>query len=716
MRRHLLKLAAGIAVISSFLPALAQVPAWKQVPIPPLPAFHPQEPKRIELPNGLVIFLQEDHELPLIDGVARIRGGSRSEPPNKVGMLDMYGEVWRTGGTKTQTGDQLDDYLEIRAAKVETNNSADSTTISWSCLKDDFDDVFRVFGDLLRNPEFRADKLDLAKKEMADAISRRNDDVRGIAGREANMLAYGKNNPYARQPEYATVEAVTQQDLVDWHTQHVHPNNIIIGVVGDFDSAAMEAKLRQAFGTWPKGPDYKAAEIQLDPAKPGYYLIPKSDVNQSSIRMVKLGIRRDNPDFYAATVFSEAFGGGFSSRLVQDLRSAKGLAYAVGGGIGSAFDHQGVAEISMGTKSESTVEAIQGIYAEIEDLAKKPITDAEVKRAKDSILNSFVFNFDSPEKVLRERMAYEFYGYPPDFLERYRAGIEKVETAGVNRVAAKYLQKDQLAVLVVGNTDQFDKPLNSLGTVTNVDIRIPPPPGAQEEAAPARPTASNAEGKQLAAKVVEAMGGLAKLQTIKSIRTDLSESGAEGGQGTPVQVTIAFPDHAHIEVQTPQAKLTIVATPELGFMSAAGMGHRDLPPAQKQETLLQLQRDPIYIGQHLNDPKFVFFANGTEKIGDVETRIVDISAGDMSIRWFVDPQSGHVLRESYETLGPDGPVPGQTDVSEWKTTDGITLPTLHKNKENGKDSSVVKYITVQFNPALDPKLFEKPPETKPASE
>jgi zinc protease len=714
MKRHLFIFVAGIVVTFAFHQALAQVPAWKQIPIPPLPAFHPQEPKRVELPNGLVIFLQEDHELPLINGSARIRGGSRSEPASKIGMLDMYGEVWRTGGTKTQTGDQLDDNLEIRAAKVETNDSADSTSISWSCLKEDFDDVFRVFADLLRNPEFRADKLDLAKKEMADAISRRNDDVRGIAGREATMLAYGKNNPYARQPEYATVDAVTRQDLVDWHEAHVHPNNIILGVVGDFDSAAMEAKLRQAFGDWPKGPTDKEPEINFDPAKPGYYLIPKSDVNQSSIRMVELGILRDNPDFYAATVFNEAFGGGFSSRLVQDLRSAKGLAYAVGGGIGSAFDHPGIVQISMGTKSASTVEAIHGIYAEIDDLSKKPISDEEIRRAKDSILNSFVFNFDSPEKVLRERMAYEFYGYPADFLERYRAGIEKVQKADVNRAAAKYLQKDKLAVLVVGNTADFDEPLSSLGPVANIDISIPPPPGAKEEAPPAKPAASNAEGKQLAAKVVDAMGGLAKLQTVKSIRTDLKETDAEGGPATSVQVTIVFPDHAHIEVQTPQATLTIVVTPELGFMSAEGMGERDLPPAQNNETLQQIQRDPIYIGQHLNDPAFIFFAGGTEKIGDVETRIVDVSSGKMTIRWFVDPQSGHILRELYQTLGPTGPVPGETDLSDWKTTDGITLPTQHKNKENGKDSSTVEFVGVQFNPPVDPKLFEKPAKAKAA--
>src|ERR1700740_2014940 len=101
-------------------PASAQVADWTQIQIPPLPAFHPKEPKRIELPNGMVIFLTEDHELPLIDGVARIRGGSREEPASKTGLVQLYGEVWRTGGTKTQTGDPLYAFLEERASKVET--------------------------------------------------------------------------------------------------------------------------------------------------------------------------------------------------------------------------------------------------------------------------------------------------------------------------------------------------------------------------------------------------------------------------------------------------------------------------------------------------------------------------------------------------------------------------------------------------------------------
>ncbi len=455
---------------------------WQQIAIPKLPAFHPAQPKRIELPNGMVVFLQEDHELPTIDGTARIRGGERSVPSNKTGLIDIYGEVWRTGGTKSQTGDQLDDYLEQRAARVETGGGVDSTTVSWSCLKEDFDDVFRVFEDLLKNPEFRADKIEIAQKGMYDGISRRNDDPGQIAGREAAKLVYGASNPYARVAEYRTVAAITRQDLIEWHAKYVHPNNIILGVVGDFDSAKMEARLREAFAAWPRGQAANPPEIKPQPAKPGYYQVDKTDVNQSNIQMVALGITRKNPDYFAVSVFNEAFGGGFSSRLFNDIRTTRGLAYAVGGGVGAGWDHPGMLRLMVMTKSKTTIASIQAIDEEIADLATRPIDDEEIKRAKDSILNSFIFRFDSPAKVLQEKMAYEFYGYPLDFLENFQKGIEGVTKEDVARVAARYLHREQMAVLVVGNVGEFDKPLSSLGAVSKVDIAIPaPPPGLVPE-------------------------------------------------------------------------------------------------------------------------------------------------------------------------------------------------------------------------------------------
>jgi zinc protease len=457
-----------------------------RITIPPLPAFNPQEPKRIVLPNGLVVFLQEDHELPLIGGTLRIRGGSRLEPANKTGLLDIYGMVWRTGGTKTRTGDQLDDFLEARAARVETGSNSDSTSISFNCLKGDFNDVFTAFHELIFQPEFREIKIALAKHQLNGAIARRNDDPDEIAGREMVKLAYGKDNPYARDDEYATVAAVTRQDLIDWHSKYMHPNDAILGIYGDFDSAAMEARIREAFGNWQKGPEIEKPKIEFNPAKPGLYFVAKSDVDQSNVEMVALGIERSNPDFFAVSVMNEVLSGGFSSRLMNSLRSKAGLAYSVSGGVGASWDHPGISAYSIGTKSATTKEAIEGMKKELANLLNDPPTAAELRRAKDAILNSFVFNFDSKQKVLAEKMRYEFYGVPLDYLERYRSAIEKVSVEDVNRVAHKYVHPDQLAVLVVGNPGELGTQLTSLGEVTPIDIAIPPPPGASAQSGTAQ--------------------------------------------------------------------------------------------------------------------------------------------------------------------------------------------------------------------------------------
>jgi zinc protease len=707
------------AALSVPLPrATSQATNWQQIQTPPLPAFHPQQPKRIKLSNGMVIFLQEDHELPLIEASARIRGGSRNEPPNKVGLVEIFGEVWRIGGTKTQTGDQLDDFLEARAAKVETGGGPDSTSISLNCLKGDFDDVFKAFLDVLQNPEFRAEKLDLAQKQAEDAISRRNDEIGGIAARESTKLAYGADNPYAREPEYSTIAAITRQDLLDWHKTYVQPNHIVLGINGDFDASAMEAKLRATFEAWPKGSELPKEDIQYHPANPGYYLIPKEDVNQSNIHMVALGTTRNNPDYYAISVFNEAFGGGFSSRLFNDIRTKRGLAYEVGGGIGANFGHPGILQFVIGTKSQSTIESIQALDEDIDNLAKQRITDEEIKQAKDSILNAFIFHLDSPDKVLAERLTYEFYGYPENWLDKYAAEIQKVTAADVNRVAAKYVHRDQLAVLVVGNTKEFDKPLASLGSVKDVDITIPPLPGAKEkEDDSAKPTASNEDGKALAAKVVAAMGGEDKLAAVRALKAELTitQKTPQGNLPMQMKTVIVFPDRLHAEMQTPGGTMNIVVTPDAAFMAVPGMGMRDFPASQKAETLEQIKRDPIFIASHWKDPDVFFRAGGTEKVGDTDARIVDVNAAGTPIRWFVDPQSGRILKETYKTLNQGGPVQGETDMDNWKPISGLNLPLLRHNKQNGEDSSTAEYTALELNPAVDPKLFEKPTE-KPAAQ
>ncbi len=455
--------------------------SWKKVPIPPLPAFHPKQPTKITLKNGMTIFLQEDHELPFINGFIMIRGGSRDEPADKTGLTDLYGETWRTSGTADTTGDKMDDILEAKAAKIETNSDTESTSLTWSSFKQDFDQVFGMATGLLLHPEFRADKLALAKQQEDTGIIRRNDNPEEIAMREAELLAYGKNNPYARVPEFATVHAVTLADLTAWHDRTVTPNNMILGISGDFNTAEMEAKLRTAFEPLPRGAEFETAKTTFPGPTPGVYLAQKSDVNQSNVWIVGLGTERSNPDYYALSVMNTVFSGGFGSRLFQDVRTRLGLAYAVEGAYGASYDHPGLFYVAAGTKSASTVAATQAMLQQIGELKTVPPTAVELRNAKDQVLNSWVFHFDSPEKILRQQATLAFFGYPPDFIEKYRDGIEKVTAADVTRVANKYVHPSKLAILVVGNDAQFGTPLSTLGPVKTLDISIPMPPGMKQQ-------------------------------------------------------------------------------------------------------------------------------------------------------------------------------------------------------------------------------------------
>jgi len=241
----------------------------------------------------------------------------------------------------------------------------------------------------------------------------------------------------------------------------------------------MEAKLRAAFSAIPQGAKLVTTLPEFTEPTPGLYFADKPDVDQSNVYMVGLGTEQRNPDFYALSVMNEVFSGGFGSRVVQEVRTKLGLAYEVGGSFGAAYDHPGLFAVGLGTKSSSTVAATKATLDEIRRLRTDPPTESELRKAKDDLLNSFIFRYDTPEKVLGEQVTLAVYGYPADFLERYRAGVEKVTAADVTRVALKYIQPEKLAIVVVGNTKEIEPPLDTLGKPTQLDITIPGAPKDQ---------------------------------------------------------------------------------------------------------------------------------------------------------------------------------------------------------------------------------------------
>lgn len=470
----------GLMVLSTLnmvLPGHAQVKQVEELTYLPLPELVIPDPERVVLENGMVVLLMEDHELPLVNLSAFIRTGSRLEPQDKIGIASLTGTVLRTGGTAKQSGDALDEFLEGKAAMIETAIGESAGNASMSCLTEDFPEVLEVFGDILRTPAFATEKLQIAKNQMMSGIARQNDDPGDIVSREFKKLIYGNGSPYTWVPTYATILSITPKDVSGWHATYFHPNRIILGLVGDFQKDQAVALLNKVFGDWPKGPEVKDAQTFIQEQTPaGLFYVEKNDMTQAKIAMGHQGIRRDHPDYYSLVIVNQILSGSFGARLFSNIRSKQGLAYDVHGGVGLEWDHPGMAVLSMSTKTQTTGKGIDALISESRKMVSNPPTEEEVANAKASILNSFVFSVDSPSKILGKYLTYEYYGYPSTWLKTFRQGIEQVTVAQVREAAKRHLRPQDFAILVVGPREGTKPALTRYKTIQELDIRIPDPP------------------------------------------------------------------------------------------------------------------------------------------------------------------------------------------------------------------------------------------------
>lgn len=451
-----------------------RVPSLKDLKFPPLGAIKIPDVTTVTLPNGMKLFLLEDHELPIVNGAARIRTGNLFDPREKVGLATLTGMTLRTGGTKANTGDQLDSELEDIAASVEADIGETNGSVSFTTLKENTDKVLGIFHDVLTEPQFRQDKIDLAKNELRGGIARRNDDANGINQREFANLIYGKDTPYGWQIEYATLDRISRQDIQDFYQRYFFPSNVMLAVWGDFNTAEMQAKIEKLFADWTvKQPPVPAFPKVREQAAPGIYLAVKTDVEQTFFALGHMGGELRDKDYPALAVMSDILGGGFQSRLFQRVRTQMGDAYEIGADWGANYDHPGLFSISGSTKSSTTVETLKAIREEVEKIRTAEVSDQELKTAKESALNSLVFAFDTRAKTLGRLLTYEYFGYPKDFIQQYQKALAAVTKADVLRVARQYLHPENFTTVAVGNPQAFGQPLSAMGTVKDIDLTIP---------------------------------------------------------------------------------------------------------------------------------------------------------------------------------------------------------------------------------------------------
>ena len=676
---------------------------------PPLNQPQPPVPDRFELDNGMIVYLLEDHELPIIDISVRIRTGSLYEPADKVGLAAITGAVMRTGGTTSKTGDELDEILENLAASVETSIGDDSGSASVSVLKEDLDTGLSILADILMNPAFREDKIELEKVQHRSGISRRNDNPGAITRREFSKLIYGADSPYARTTEYDTINSITRDDLVAFYQKFFRPNNIILGVLGDFDSETMLAKIQEAFKGW------ESAEIELPekPKVPETYgkriaLVNKDDVNQTNIRMGHIGWLRKNEDYPALVVMSQILGIGFSSRLINSIRVEKGLAYSVGNNYGAGYDVPGVFFIACGTKSEATVTAIEAILVEVEKMRAEEVTDEELKQAIDGFMNSSVFDYDTKGEILSRALRYEYHDYPQDFVEQLMAGIREVTKADVKRVAVEYLHPHKFTLIAVGKASDFDKPLSTLGDVTEVDITIPSP---APEPVPEAGEAEVTKAKAILANVIEAHGGLNKLKSVKNIVTKgkMVANTPAGMMELDGEVTLVLPTKARFDFSMPAIGMQMSRIYDGQSMwMVMPQGVQDLPAALVEEAKKEIFRESISLLTYISGGEVSVQYLGAE---DVKGKMADVilvsdTPAD-TLKLFIDQEKKYIIKKEYQALTEQGPAERDEFLDDYREVSGVMIAFHTVLFDNGEQSVEITFSEAIINAEVDDSLFEK---------
>lgn len=674
--------------------------------------FKPPVPEKRALSNGMVLYLLEDRELPVFDISGLVKTGNIYDSADKVGLASIFASVMRTGGTMSRAPDALNEELESMAASVEVSMSQEYGGVSMSTLAEDIEKGLEIFADVLRNPAFREDKLALRKQQAIEQIRRRNDNPIQLAWRNFSAILYGKEHPFGWYAEIEGIESITSADLKAFHAKYYHPNNMMLAITGDFDTETLIAQLEKVFEGWePAEIEFpNVPTVENDP-KPSVNYIFK-DLNQTTMLIGHFGIKRtpDFPDYFALRVMNEILGeGGFTSRLMTEVREKHGLAYMVGSLMQTSYyTNPGEWFAYSQTRADKTAEAISLIISIVSDLRETPVPEEELQRTKDSLINSFVFQFESSSQIAFQQMMLAFRGYAPDFLETFSDNIAKVTAEDVQHVAQKYLHPDALTIVTVGNQGSFDRPLSEFGAVNEIEIKPPEPPPAQP-----MPEASDADvtkAKEIVAAAVEAHGGIDKLQTVKNIvmegrSTANSPMGPMNIEGTSYYV---YPDKFRQDIKTPQGEMSVVFDGATAF-ALTSMGVQPMPPEMTATLKDGIFRETIWLLTNLTQNNMpIQYAGTKEVMGKPAAVVLVTQPSGETLKLFISEETHYVVKMGFRETEQGVTANRETFMDDYRDIAGVKIP--HHIVQNVEGELFIEnwISSVTLNAELDASLFEEP--------
>ncbi|WP_262247284.1 M16 family metallopeptidase [Parapedobacter soli] len=629
----------------------AQIDRSKYPEPGPAPEINIGIPATFTLPNGLKVFVVENHKLPRVT-YSLVLDRDPILEGDKAGLTTFVGEMLM-GGTTTRSKDELDEAIDRIGARI----GASSTSANASSLKKYNDQLLELFADVLFNPAFPQSELDKQKKQAISGLAAAKENPNSIVRVVRNAVMYGKDHPYGETETEKTVENVQLEDIKNYYDTYFKPNIAYLAIVGDITASEAKALVTKYFSDWKRGdvPSHEWSTPQV-PVGNKVVLVNRPTSAQSVINVgYPLQLKPNNPDVIAVSVVAEILGGGASSRLFQNLREDKGYTY---GAYGSITPDKLVAVLntSASVRNAVTDSATHELINELTRIGERTITPEELDLAKASLAGSFGRSLEQPATIARFAINTELQQLPKDYYQNYLKNLDALTLDQINAVATNYVHGDNLQITIVGKTDDFADQMARFGAVQYYTVTGDPE--VKMEITDADITAAGVIDTYL-----DAIGGKEKLAAVNTIKT-VSEAEI---QGMAITIEQLVDKNKGVAVQNtklgPQVLSKVVVTPAKVTVTAQGQS-QELPAeaAAAYQSLLEIFPELTY-----GEDDVALELDGITKVNDEDAYKVKVTQGPNTSTVYFSVSSGLKLKTESE-------LSGEITIEQYGTYDGIQLP------------------------------------------
>lgn len=665
-----------------------------QAPKPgPAPKIQMGEYESFTLDNGLECIVVKNDKLPRVSFQYTLNIDPIMEK-DKAGMQDMAGEML-SRGTKNRSKEQIDEEVDFIGATLNTY----STGVYASSLTKHSDKILELMADVLLNPTFPEDELEKVKTQTLSGLASAKNDPSSISENVANVLRYGKSHPYGEIVTEETVNNISSKDLETYYYENFNPNDGYLIIVGDIDVATAQAKMKAYFEQWEQGETTKRTySMPTAPQETSVAMVDRPGAVQSVITVTyPVELTPNSPDRIAASVANGILGGGgFSGRLMQNLREDKGFTY----GARSSLSYDplvGVFTASAQVRNEVTDSAIAEFIYEIDRMANEQVSPEDLQKTKNIMAGSFARSLERPQTVANFALNIARYNLPADYYEKYLENLAAVTAEDVMRVAKMYLNSNNANILVVGDKDAVAAKIAKYDANKVVDFydNYGNPVEAPQE------VSADLKVEDVINNYIKAIGGKAALEKIKTIESNYTLSMM--GQALDATILQKSPNKFKLTIsmmgQTFQEQIydgTSGAVIQQG--QTIKMEGKDLEGLAEQAVMFP-ELGYVNNGYDLT-------LSGIEKVEGTDAyKVVVVAPSGNKVTEYYDIESGLKIRSIGVLESPQGNITQTTDYGDYKASGGVMVPHT-MNQSMGPQNIKMTVKEVKVNGGIDDAAFE----------